>query len=200
MFSTSSFPSKTLKQVAIFASGNGSNAKKIIRDFRQNDVAKVSLLVCNRPNAGAVTIAKNENVKVLLINKEKFFNQDGYVPEIKELGIDLIVLAGFLWKIPVFLIEAFPNRIINIHPALLPKFGGKGMYGLKVHGAVLAAGETVSGITIHYVDEQYDNGTVIFQATCPVLPTDQPETLADRIHALEHANYSRVIASVLEKL
>lgn len=188
----------TIKRIAIFASGAGSNANRIINHFRNLPNVEIAVIACNKPDAGVWQIASKENLPTLLIEKELFFRGDGYVKELREKQIDLIVLAGFLWKIPDALINAFPGRIINIHPALLPKFGGKGMYGAHVHRAVLAAGETESGITIHYVDGHYDNGDVIFQAKCPVLPDDTAETLAARIHHLEHENYPRVIQSVLE--
>ena len=154
---------------------------------------KVALIVCNNPGAGVLKIADKENIPALVIEKEKFFRGNAYADELKEKHIDFIVLAGFLWKIPSALIKAYPNRIINIHPALLPKYGGKGMYGNNVHAAVIAAGEKESGITIHYVDEHYDNGDIIFQAKCPVLPGDTPDSLAQRIHKLEHEHYPKVI-------
>ena len=179
--------------IAIFASGAGSNAQKIIDHFKNSDVVKISLIVCNKPGAGVLAIAAKENIPVLIIEKEKFFHGNAYTDELKEKKIDFIVLAGFLWKIPDRLIKAFPRKIINIHPALLPKFGGKGMYGNFVHEAVINAGEIESGITIHYVDEHYDNGDTIFQARCAVLESDTPESLAQRIHLLEHAHYPAII-------
>jgi phosphoribosylglycinamide formyltransferase 1 len=198
-------------RIAVFASGAGSNAQSIITYFAspvtpstslraERSKVEVSLIVCNKPGAGVISIASKENIPVLLIEKEKFFHGDGYVNDLKEKQIDLIVLAGFLWKIPDTLIQAYPGRIINIHPALLPAFGGKGMYGSNVHTAVIAAGEKESGITIHYVDGHYDNGDIIFQARCPVLPGDTPESLAQRIHVLEHAHFPGVIAEVVEAL
>ena len=174
------------KHLTIFASGAGSNAEQIINYFRGSHVAQVVLIVCNKPGAGVITIAEKENIPVLLIEKERFFKGDAYLPEVQKANTDLIVLAGFLWKIPQMLIDAYPRRIINIHPALLPKYGGKGMYGQYVHEAILSAGEMESGITIHYVDEHYDNGDVIFQTACPVIEGDTPEALAQRIHRLEH--------------
>ena len=143
--------------------------------------------------AGVLTIADQYNVPTLLIEKEQFFRGNAYVDELKAAKIDFIILAGFLWKIPSTLIQAYPNKIINIHPALLPKYGGKGMYGQLVHEAVLAAHEAESGISIHLVDELYDHGQIIFHASCPVLPDDTPATLAQRIHALEHKHYPKVI-------
>ncbi|MEJ7684659.1 MAG: formyltransferase family protein [Segetibacter sp.] len=151
------------KKVAIFASGAGSNAKKIIEYSAGNKEMYVGLIVCNKPGAGVLQIASDAHIPVLMIDKDEFFRGNGYVDELINAGIHFIVLAGFLWKIPEIIIRAYMNRIINIHPALLPKYGGKGMYGLKVHEAVIAAGEKISGITIHYVNEQYDNGDVIFQ-------------------------------------
>lgn len=144
-----------------------------------------------------MSIAEKENIPVLLIEKEKFFRGDAYLPDLKQKKIDWIVLAGFLWKIPSALIHAYPRRVINIHPALLPKYGGKGMYGSSVHAAVIAAGEKESGITIHYVDEHYDNGDTIFQITCPVLPGDTPDLLAQRIHLLEHTHYPEIVDQLI---
>jgi phosphoribosylglycinamide formyltransferase-1 len=187
-------------RIAVFASGAGTNAQKIIDYFKDSALAKVSLVGCNKPGAGVISIAEKKGIPVLLIEKERFFRGDGYVPYLQKEKIDFIVLAGFLWKIPQTLINVYPKRIVNIHPALLPKFGGKGMYGQYVHEAVLNAGEVESGITIHYVDEQYDSGDVIFQTACPVLPGDKPEDIAQRIHQLEHAHYPRVIEAVLKKL
>jgi len=188
----------TPSNIAIFASGAGSNAKKIIDHFRNSGTVTISLIACNKPGAGVLNIAAAENIPVILIEKEKFFRGNVYVDELKELKIDLIVLAGFLWKIPDGLIKAFPRKIVNIHPALLPKFGGKGMYGNFVHEAVIKAGEKVSGITIHYVDEHYDNGDTIFQVRCAVLQSDTPDSLAQRIHLLEHAHYPAIIEDLLK--
>lgn len=188
------------KNIAIFASGAGSNAEKIIGHFSKNSLIRIALIVCNKPGAGVVSIAGKNNIPVLIIEKDKFINGDGYVHELQEARIDFIVLAGFLWKIPSALIQSFPDRIINIHPALLPKFGGKGMYGSKVHEAVIAAGEKESGITIHYVDEHYDNGDIIFQTKCRVYENDTPDTLAKRIHELEHENFPTVVEQCLQKL
>ena len=184
--------------IAIFASGAGSNAKKIIDHFRNSDIVTISLIACNKPGAGVLNIAAAENIPVLRIEKENFFRGNAYINVLKEKKIDLIVLAGFLWKIPDMLIKAFPRKIVNIHPALLPKFGGKGMYGNFVHEAVISAGEKVSGITIHFVDEHYDNGDTIFQARCAVLESDTPDSLAQRIHVMEHAHYPLIIEELLK--
>jgi phosphoribosylglycinamide formyltransferase 1 len=189
-----------IKHLAIFASGAGSNAQQIINYFRNSTLAKIELVVSNKPGAGVISIAEKENIPVLMIEKESFFSGDGYLPELQRVKTDLIVLAGFLWKIPQILIDVYPRRIINIHPALLPKYGGKGMYGQYVHEAILNAGEVESGITIHYVDEHYDNGDIIFQTACPVLDGDTPEDLAQRIHKLEHLHYPIVIEEVLKTL
>jgi formyltetrahydrofolate-dependent phosphoribosylglycinamide formyltransferase len=187
------------QQLVIFASGAGSNAEKIIRYFNDTPDVNIALIVCNKPGAGVNTIAKREGIPVLIIERERFFRGDGYLPELMKVKPDLIILAGFLWKIPLSLIQAFPKRIINIHPALLPSHGGKGMYGQLVHEAVLASGDLQSGITIHYVDEHYDNGDIIFQTACPVLPGDTAESLASRIHQLEHLHYPVVIENLLKQ-
>ena len=191
---------KSKVNIAVFASGAGSNAGKLIEYFKDSGLANVALVVCNKPGAGVLAIAEKESLPTLLIEKERFYNADAYLPLLKEAGIDFIALAGFLWKIPQALIDAYPKRIVNIHPALLPKFGGKGMYGQYVHEAVLNAGEMESGITIHYVDEHYDNGDIIFQTACPILPGDKPGDIAQRIHHLEHAHYPQVVEEVIRKL
>lgn len=188
-------------RLAIFASGGGSNALKIIEYFRSPaSPAIVALVVCNKPVAGVNQVAGNFNIPVLLIERDRFFHGNAYTDVLASTKIDLIVLAGFLWKIPDLLIDAYPRRIVNIHPALLPGFGGKGMYGDHVHSAVLAAGEKESGITIHYVDGHYDSGDIIFQARCPVLATDSPASLAQRVHQLEHTHFPKVIGELAEKL
>jgi formyltetrahydrofolate-dependent phosphoribosylglycinamide formyltransferase len=181
-----------MTRIAIFASGAGSNAAKIIQHFHNHQTAGVVLVVCNKSGAGVLDIAAKENIPTLIIERDRFFNGDGYVPELKSLNIDFIVLAGFLWKIPLTVIKAYPESIVNIHPALLPAYGGKGMYGMKVHAAVIGAGEKESGITIHYVD-----GDIIFQERCKVEPGDTPETLAEKIHKLEHAHFPEVIEQVV---
>lgn len=186
-------------RIAIYASGAGSNARKIIEEASGKNRWKVALVVCNKPGAGVLAIAAANNIPTLLIEKDRFFNGDHYLPELQKQGIGFIVLAGFLWKIPAALISAYPKKIINIHPALLPKFGGKGMYGSKVHEAVIAAKEKESGISIHYVDELYDHGETIRQAKCLVEENDTPDSLAQKIHALEHEHYSQVINELMQK-
>jgi phosphoribosylglycinamide formyltransferase-1 len=187
-------------KIAIFASGAGSNANKIIKHLQQHASISVGLIVCNNPLAGVLQVAEVNKIPVLLIQKEQFFRGNAYVEELREAGVDFIVLAGFLWKIPALLIENYRNRIINIHPALLPDFGGKGMYGSKVHEAVIASNAKESGITIHFVDEHYDNGDIIFQEKCKVYPDDSADTLAERIHKLEHENFPRVVVECIHKL
>ena len=186
--------------VAIFASGAGSNAQKIIDHFRQHSEIKIALIVCNKPGAGVLTIAQKENIPTLIIEKEPFFRGNAYVDELKQHNVDFIVLAGFLWKVPVALVQAFPQGIINIHPALLPNYGGKGMYGRFVHEAVIAAKEKESGISIHYVDELYDHGQLIFQATCTIDESDTADILAQKIHALEHEHYPIIVEKVAREL
>jgi phosphoribosylglycinamide formyltransferase-1 len=189
-----------VKKMAVFASGSGSNAQKIIDYFQDSDKASVALVVSNKEDAGVVTIAANHQVPVLIITKERFLNGDAYLEELNAAHIDMVVLAGFLWKLPPALIKAYPGRILNIHPALLPKYGGKGMYGKHVHQAVLANQEKESGITIHIADEHYDQGDVVFQVRCPVLEDDTAESLAQRVQQLEHIHYPQVIGQFVDKM
>lgn len=186
--------------LAIFASGAGSNAQKIIDHFKTSSLAKIALIVSNRKGAGVLKIGEAEKIPSLIINRDQFFHGDSYMGLFEAKKIDFIVLAGFLWKVPDALVARYRRRIVNIHPALLPNFGGKGMYGQFVHEAVIESSQSESGITIHFVDEHYDNGDIILQAKCPVLPGDTPELLAQRIHALEHANYPVVIEEILKKI
>jgi phosphoribosylglycinamide formyltransferase-1 len=186
-----------MKQIAVFASGTGSNAARIIDHFRHHPAIKVALVVCNKPGAGVLGVAEKAGIPTLMIEKEAFFRGDGYVGALKDQGIDFIVLAGFLWKIPTALVNAYPGKIVNIHPALLPKYGGKGMYGRYVHEAVVAAGEKETGITIHYVDEQYDHGRVVFQARVEVEAGDTPERVAEKVHSLEHRYFPEIIEKVI---
>lgn len=186
-----------MKNIAIFASGAGSNAQKIIDHFKQSDKARVTVIVCNKPGAGVLQIAEREGITSILLEKEAFLHSDKYIQLLKEQKIDLVVLAGFLWKIPANLVQAFPNRIINIHPALLPKFGGKGMYGHFVHEAVIAAGEKESGITIHFVNEKYDDGETILQERIIITPEDTPESVARKVQALEHQWFPVIVERLL---
>jgi phosphoribosylglycinamide formyltransferase-1 len=186
-----------MDNLIIFASGAGTNAAAIINWFKANGKARVSLIVCNKPQAGVLKIAERENIPTLLIDKQSIQSAE-FIATLQSHNPTLIVLAGFLWKIPATMTTAFPDKIINIHPALLPKYGGKGMYGHHVHEAVIAAGEQESGITIHYVNEAYDEGNTIVQAHCPVVAGDTPDSLAARIHQLEHFYFPRVIEFLLQ--
>jgi len=197
------FIGKSTQHIAIFASGTGTNARKIIEYFESRAVEypgkrpiKVSLIVCNVPGAGVLDIAKEKGIPTLLINKTEF-SATGYVESLRNSEINFIVLAGFLWKVPEVLVHAFPKAIVNIHPALLPQYGGKGMYGAKVHDAVIAAGEKESGISIHWVNEHYDEGDIIFQATCSVDASDTSTSLANKIHSLEHTHFAPTIEKLL---
>ena len=183
--------------IAIFASGAGSNAFGLIGHFKNNPSVNIALIVCNKPGAGVLAIANNAGIDILLIEKDRFFGGDGYVESLKNHHINLVVLAGFLWKVPVTLLQHFPGSVVNIHPALLPKYGGKGMYGARVHEAVIENNDTVSGISIHFVDEIYDHGATIFQAFCKVEKDDTPQSLATKIHQLEHLHYPRVIEELV---
>ena len=185
-----------MPQIAIFASGAGSNAKKIIEYLKEksNSPVRVGLIVCNKPDAEVLNVANQEKIPSIVIEKEKFFRGNGYVDELRSANIDFIVLAGFLWKVPDELIKAYSGKMINIHPALLPKYGGKGMYGRFVHESVIANNDTESGISIHYVNEVYDNGQVILQATCLVSESDTPDTLAKKVQALEHRHFPAAVA------
>jgi phosphoribosylglycinamide formyltransferase-1 len=182
-----------MTRLAILASGGGSNADAILRYFGGHSNIEIALIACNKKAAGVYQVAENHSIESIYLSRERFSEGDGYLPEFQQRNIDGLILAGFLWKVPDTLIKAYPNRILNIHPALLPKFGGQGMYGIHVHRAVLAAQESESGITIHRVDEQYDNGDHVFQAACPVEANDTPETLGKRVLTLEHNYYPPVI-------
>lgn len=190
----------TAVKVAIFASGAGSNAQKIIDHFKNSPFVNIALMVCNKPAAGVLDIAVREKIPHLIIERKRFFEGDCYIKVLEENNISFIVLAGFLWKMPTPVINKYPNKIVNIHPALLPKYGGKGMYGLHVHEAVIEAKDKFSGITIHFVDELYDHGNIIFQATCPINEQDTANSLAQKILQLEHLHYPVVIEDLLQKL
>lgn len=194
-------PKNTQKTVllAVFASGKGSNFEKIVNHFVRKPDIRVSLLVSNNPEAGALEIARRNNIPILVISREDFKHPGTLSGQLRESKIDYIILAGFLWKLPQVLIDAYRGKILNIHPALLPKFGGKGMYGSNVHEAVIAAGEKKSGISIHLVDEHYDNGDVVFRAECTVDENETPESLAEKIHLLEHAHFPGQIEKFIEK-
>lgn len=188
-----------MKKIAIFASGSGSNAENIIQYFAQKPKFCVKTIFCNVPDAYVLERAKKYRIPTIIFNKEELRDQGKVLRQLQEQEIDFIVLAGFLWLMPACITSAYPNKIVNIHPALLPAYGGKGMYGHHVHEAVIAAGEKESGITIHYVNDHYDQGAILFQAKCPVLPGDTPEELAGRIHELEYRYFPKVIEETLNK-
>jgi phosphoribosylglycinamide formyltransferase-1 len=188
------------KKIAIFASGSGTNAEKIMSHFQDHELGEVAMVLSNKPDAFVLERARKFNVPAHVFDRERFYNSTEILDLMIDAGISLIVLAGFLWLVPADLIRAFPNRMINIHPALLPKYGGKGMYGRYVHEAVINNKEKESGISIHYVNEVYDDGKIIRQEKCEVKPDDTPESLAQRIHLLEHRYYPLVIEELLQGL
>ncbi|MDR1673399.1 MAG: phosphoribosylglycinamide formyltransferase [Bacteroidales bacterium] len=186
-----------MKRLVVFASGSGSNAQRVAEYFKEKGTARIIGIYCNRSDAYVLKRAEKMDIPAVVFDKEAFFRSEEILRRLEALSPDLIVLAGFLWKMPDHILRAFPQKVINIHPALLPKYGGKGMYGDHVHRAVIAAGEKESGISVHYVNERYDEGAVVLQARCPVMPDDTPETLAKRIHALEYAYFPVVIEQIL---
>ena len=179
-------------KIVLFTSGSGTNAEKIIEHFKDHPLIRVVLLLSNNPNAFALERAKKYKVPARVFSKQQFHESE-VLAWLQEREITHIVLAGFLWLIPAHLIKAFPHQIVNIHPSLLPKYGGKGMYGSRVHEAVVAAGERETGITIHEVDAVYDEGKILFQTQCSVEPSETPQQVADKVHALEYANYPKVV-------
>ena len=181
-----------MSNLAVFASGSGSNAENFMQCFSNSDI-KITRIFCNNSQAGVIEHAKNFNIPVHIFDRNEFYDTNSVLKTLKNDSTDYIILAGFLWLIPHYLIQAFEKKIINIHPALLPKYGGKGMYGKKVHEAVIANKETQSGITIHLVDEIYDNGKILFQAFCSIQENDTPEILANKIHDLEYEYFPKVI-------
>ncbi|HLN74784.1 MAG: phosphoribosylglycinamide formyltransferase [Methylococcaceae bacterium] len=187
-----------MKRIAIFASGSGTNAQRIIEYFAKSKEIFVDSLWSNNENAYALIRAEKLGIETFTFDQEELYRSNDVLDQLYDRRIDIIVLAGFLWLLPGNLTELF--TVINIHPALLPKYGGKGMYGMNVHKAVLASKDKESGITIHRVNEHYDAGDIIFQATCPVLPKDTPESLAERVHELEYLHYPRVIEEVINSM
>jgi len=175
------------------ASGNGTNAQRIMKYFSSDPLIRVELVLCNNPSAFVLERSKKMKVPSMLFNRNDFYNTRHVLDILSVQGVDWIILAGFIWLIPNHILSCYQNRIINIHPALLPNYGGKGMYGMKVHETVIQNGEKESGITIHYVNEQYDKGQIIFQDKCPVFESDTPETLAARVHELEYKWYPEII-------
>ncbi|MBI1226188.1 MAG: phosphoribosylglycinamide formyltransferase [Bacteroidetes bacterium] len=188
------------RYIAIFASGTGSNAKKIVEHFKHNQDITVSLIVSNKADAPVLDMARENDIPTLVIDRTYFYQTENILFFFNKFSIDFVVLAGFLWLVPRYLVQAFENRMVNIHPALLPKYGGKGMYGMRVHEAVKKAGETETGITIHFVNDHYDDGDIVFQAKCSVSPSDQPEDIAQKIHRLEHRHFPEVIEKLLQKV
>jgi len=187
-----------MKRLAIFASGSGSNAENLYRYFENNENVEVSLILTNNPKAGVIERAKRLNIPLIVFNKQEFTSSTQIAEELLQKKIDLVVLAGFLWLVPSSIINAFPGKLINIHPALLPKYGGKGMYGDFVHKAVSESGETETGITIHYVNEKYDDGAVIFQKSVEIMKEEEPDLIAEKVHALEYEFFPRVIEELLK--
>ena len=185
------------KKLVLFASGAGSNVRNIITHFKGNAAIEIALVVSNKATAGVLDIADEHGVPKLIIDRASFYESEAVLEQLKAIAPDLIVLAGFLWKVPDNMIAAFPEKIVNVHPSLLPKFGGKGMYGHHVHEAVVAAKEKESGITIHYVNEVYDDGRIIKQAKCEVTPEDTPASLLEKIKVLEHDYFPTTLAEVL---
>ncbi|MCD8080021.1 MAG: phosphoribosylglycinamide formyltransferase [Bacteroides sp.] len=185
------------KNIAVFASGSGTNAENIIRYFQEDNRLNVSLLVSSRTDAYVLERARALDVPCRVFAREEWKQGEAILSLLEAYQIHFVVLAGFLLRIPEVILHAYPNKIINIHPSLLPRYGGKGMYGDRVHEAVVAAGEQESGITIHYINEHYDEGQVIFQTTCPVLPEDTPAEVACKVHALEYKHYPEVIRRII---
>jgi phosphoribosylglycinamide formyltransferase-1 len=188
-----------MNNIVLFASGSGTNVENIVNFFKDDQDTQISMILTNNPKAYVIQRAEKLGIPVRIFNRDDFYNNSTVIDLLKKIKPDLIVLAGFLWLIPENMIKAFPDKIINIHPALLPKYGGKGMYGSKVHEAVVANKEKESGITIHYVNERYDEGNIIFQAKCEVLPTDTPDDVANKVHGLEYKHFPRVIARLLKE-
>tara|TARA_B110000238_G_scaffold115526_1_gene125389 strand:- start:3601 stop:4176 length:576 start_codon:yes stop_codon:yes gene_type:complete len=186
-----------MKRIVIFASGSGTNADNISRFFKQSEVASVVHIVTNNKNAKVIDRAKILKIKSLIFSKKELL-EEGELLKFLKKEADIIVLAGFLWKIPQHIVSAFPNKIINIHPALLPKFGGKGMYGMNIHKSVIESKEKETGITIHYVNEKYDDGAIIFQVKTSVLPSETAEDVAKKIHQLEYEHFPRVIEAIIK--
>jgi phosphoribosylglycinamide formyltransferase 1 len=190
-------PSHLMHHLAIFASGTGSNARKIIEYFKHSDEIRVVLVVSNKKDAGVLDIAREHGIPTALINRTSFYESDQLLEVLNRHSVDFIVLAGFLLLVPPYLVEAFQGRMLNIHPALLPRHGGKGMYGIHVHEAVKAAGDAETGISIHVVNTKYDDGDILFQARCPVEPSDTPQDIARKVLALEHRWFPEVIKNTV---
>lgn len=180
-------------RIAILASGGGTNAEEIFKHFKHHPTIKVVLLLSNNPQAYALVRAARQNIPTKIFTRQQWKESQDVLAWLKNANVTHLVLAGFLWLVPEYLVNAYDSKIINIHPALLPKYGGKGMYGLKVHEAVKTAGDSETGITIHSVDNKYDEGEILFQAKCSIGPDDSPEMIANKVHALEYEHYPKVI-------
>ena len=189
-----------MKNIAIFASGSGTNAENLIHFFRTSKIGRVSLVLSNRKDAGVIDRAQSLDVETIVFSREQFYHSEIVLSLLLERDIDFVVLAGFLWLVPDYLLDAFQNRMLNVHPALLPKYGGKGMFGHHVHAAVLENRERESGISIHRVNREYDQGDVVFQARCEVKTNDTPDSLASRIHQLEYDHFPVVVEKLLKEL
>lgn len=188
-----------MTNIAIFASGTGSNARKIVEYFKDHESIQVGLIISNKSTAPVLEMAESHNIPTLVINRSSFYESEDILIKLDAYSIGFVVLAGFLWLIPAYLVRHFPNQIVNIHPALLPKYGGKGMYGSHVHRAVKAAGETESGMTIHYVNEHYDEGNIVFQASCKLEKEDSAEEIARKVLELEHRHFAQTIEKVISE-
>lgn len=186
--------------IAIFASGSGTNAEKLFAKFQNHPQARVALLLTNNPKANVLARAEKYGVPAEIFSRNTLYTTDQVLVTLQDHAIDFIVLAGFMLKVPSPIIRAFPDRIVNIHPALLPAYGGKGMYGAHVHEAVVAAGEQQTGISIHYVNEHYDEGRMILQVSCPVEAHDTAEDVAEKVHRLEHQYYPEVVEEIIASL
>ena len=189
-----------MKNIAVFASGSGTNAQNIAEYFQSSGEIRVSLILTNKPDAFVLERAKKLNIPSIVFTREEFYKSENILEILRRNNIDFIVLAGFLWLVPGYLLEAYYRRIINIHPALLPKYGGKGMYGDKVHQAVIQSGDKKTGITIHYVNDHYDEGEIIFQDSFDILPGDTSESIAHKVHKLEYKHFPRVIEETIRKV
>jgi phosphoribosylglycinamide formyltransferase-1 len=187
-----------MEKIAIFASGNGTNAQRIIEYFKDHPSISVELVLSNNPESFVLTRAKSAGISTEIFSRKEFYETEKVLKILEERKITFIVLAGFLWLVPDYLLHAYSSRIVNIHPALLPKYGGKGMYGMRVHESVINSGDKESGITIHMVNDKYDEGQIIFQSRCKVDLSDTPDSLAKKIHLLEYEHYPRVIESLLK--
>lgn len=192
---------KPMKKIAIFASGSGTNAENLIKYFNASErEGHVALVLTNRPDAHVIQRAKNLDVPVAVLSRAEINNPELILPLLQDYSVDIIVLAGFLLMIPDFLLQAYKDRIVNIHPSLLPKFGGKGMYGRHVHEAVVAAGETETGITVHLVTDRCDEGRILYQTSVQVMPSDTPEDVEAKVHALEYVHFPIAVSNLLKSL